>query len=320
MPRLRTVREATVHGAGRSGRAGGRRDQRMPMCEYGAACTRRDCIYRHPPKGTRPAEPESRDVCLAYLAGACQFGERCRNVHPTEQEACVLIAKYKRTDCQWGDACRTEGCLFLHPHEKVAARLAALGLSADGLASGAAAAALPENTVTPPSEAAVAAPPAAAAVPPAALGLPPGLSAYARQFVPAASDGPAASAACDACAPADEHGGAHDADEPGEGAAQETDAALARQLHMEDLAAISANISAPGGLAHEGVPAEAPPSRPRPSGGSEWATVVRSHDTREVRDGGVAAGAAVHVAPAEKFVRMPEELWLHEVSPSVDIT
>ena len=29
---------------------------KMPMCQYGAGCTRKDCIYRHPPKVSRDQE------------------------------------------------------------------------------------------------------------------------------------------------------------------------------------------------------------------------------------------------------------------------
>ena len=45
----------TAGAAGKSSRATGRKQQQMPMCDYGAACTRKGCIYRHPPKPKRDA-------------------------------------------------------------------------------------------------------------------------------------------------------------------------------------------------------------------------------------------------------------------------
>ena len=97
----------------------------MPLCDYGASCTRKGCVYRHPKKPDKPAkevvcEPVrevSTEVCKPFLAGICQFGKRCYNRHPGDEEAHELIAKYYKIACKWGDDCRSEGCLFNHPSD-----------------------------------------------------------------------------------------------------------------------------------------------------------------------------------------------------------
>ena len=84
----------------------------MPMCTYGAGCTRKNCIYRHPPK---VAVVKSDEICKPFLAGLCAFGSRCHNRHPSREEADSLRRRYANTVCQWGENCRSEGCLFRHP-------------------------------------------------------------------------------------------------------------------------------------------------------------------------------------------------------------
>jgi len=44
--------------------------QSMRQCEYGSACNRPDCIYRHD-----FVEEKSNEVCLQFLAGICAFFE-----------------------------------------------------------------------------------------------------------------------------------------------------------------------------------------------------------------------------------------------------
>ena len=54
--------KATVAGgAGKTARSAGRKQQQMPMCDYGAACTRKGCVYRHPPKPKRDAASEQHE-------------------------------------------------------------------------------------------------------------------------------------------------------------------------------------------------------------------------------------------------------------------
>jgi hypothetical protein len=86
---------------------------RMPLCDYGAACTRKGCVYRHPPKTAAP--PEAEEVCKPFLAGTCQFGQRCRNFHPPPDEVGAWRRKYATTACRYGEDCRNQSCLFWHP-------------------------------------------------------------------------------------------------------------------------------------------------------------------------------------------------------------
>ena len=75
------------------------RAQQLPACQYGAACTRKGCIYRHPPKppkasaaragGAAPSEKTGR-VCVAFLAGQCTFGRGCFDDHPPPAEVARL--------------------------------------------------------------------------------------------------------------------------------------------------------------------------------------------------------------------------------------
>jgi len=82
------------------------------MCDYGAACNRKGCVYRHPAKGE---VPKTEQVCMPYLAGFCQYGNRCRNLHPPDDECEAKRLHCSMTWCEWGAACRTQGCLFRHP-------------------------------------------------------------------------------------------------------------------------------------------------------------------------------------------------------------
>lgn len=94
-------------------------------CQYGAGCTRPDCIYRHDTNTTNSAgggadgSGSNGNVCLPYLAGLCTFtNQGCRNYHPTNHaEIQRLKTKYKKIRCRHGDRCRTDGCLYLHPKE-----------------------------------------------------------------------------------------------------------------------------------------------------------------------------------------------------------
>eukprot|EP00041_Stephanoeca_diplocostata_P031488 m.980863 g.980863 ORF g.980863 m.980863 type:complete len:262 (+) comp23970_c0_seq3:290-1075(+) len=82
----------------------------MPVCKYGPACTRSDCIYRHP-KGE---VEKSSTVCMAYVAGVCSFGNKCTNRHPSADEIELLVAKYSKIQCRFGKECFNEACLYDH--------------------------------------------------------------------------------------------------------------------------------------------------------------------------------------------------------------
>ena len=101
------------------GKSKSQRAQSMPMCSYGIACTRKDCVYKHPPRPKKatasakkapqgggltvvaprppPAAGNRSDkrVCVAYLAGICTFGSYCDNLHPEDpDEIAALLAGY----------------------------------------------------------------------------------------------------------------------------------------------------------------------------------------------------------------------------------
>mmetsp|Transcript_46762 Transcript_46762/g.122804 ORF Transcript_46762/g.122804 Transcript_46762/m.122804 type:complete len:456 (-) Transcript_46762:389-1756(-) len=91
----------------------GAKGTKMPLCTYGAGCTRKGCIYRHPPKAKAAADPE--EVCKPFLAGACQFGARCRNFHPPSDEAESWRRKYAAIPCRFAEDCQNLNCLYWHP-------------------------------------------------------------------------------------------------------------------------------------------------------------------------------------------------------------
>eukprot|EP00578_Thalassiosira_sp_NH16_P010788 CAMPEP_0181121550 /NCGR_PEP_ID=MMETSP1071-20121207/24804_1 /TAXON_ID=35127 /ORGANISM="Thalassiosira sp., Strain NH16" /LENGTH=554 /DNA_ID=CAMNT_0023206389 /DNA_START=120 /DNA_END=1784 /DNA_ORIENTATION=- len=97
------------------------KQQQVPKCAYGAACTRKGCAYRHPSPTDSPYESYHEDprskICKPFLAGLCSYGYKCMNRHPEQQEADAVRAKYKEKICSYGDDCQTEGCLYRHPWE-----------------------------------------------------------------------------------------------------------------------------------------------------------------------------------------------------------
>jgi len=47
-----------------SGRSGAsKQSSTMPKCQYGAACTRKGCIYRHPPRGKSVGKVGKKGAC-----------------------------------------------------------------------------------------------------------------------------------------------------------------------------------------------------------------------------------------------------------------
>ena len=96
----------------------------MIVCQYGTGCNRPDCIYRHPygkdgDKGRSSAtnnSHQSREPCMAYLAGLCTFSASgCRKRHPPPVECERLVARYSKVKCRFGESCLTKGCLYMHP-------------------------------------------------------------------------------------------------------------------------------------------------------------------------------------------------------------
>lgn len=92
----------------------------MPMCQYGGGCTRPTCIYRHPTSKDPSFYQQSKEPCIAFLAGTCAFDANgCLKRHPPKEEADRLRAKYKKTRCRFGDECNTTGCIYLHPSDQM---------------------------------------------------------------------------------------------------------------------------------------------------------------------------------------------------------
>eukprot|EP00949_MAST-11_sp_MAST-11-sp1_P001871 g1871.t1 len=127
-------------------RGGGKAGQRMPECRYGAACTRGDCIYRHPKRNKKKKKKKKNEtkkvegdgnmgtavaaaaaagtdaekrVCLAYVAGLCTFTQwTCRSRHPSDEECEEIRQKFARIPCRFGTGCRQRGCLYSHPSKE----------------------------------------------------------------------------------------------------------------------------------------------------------------------------------------------------------
>lgn len=87
------------------------------VCRYGSACTRKDCFYKHdtksPKKTLDPLDP-TVDICMAYLAGSCSFGDNCYNRHPADSECQSMVAKLATRPCKFGSKCWTDTCLYSH--------------------------------------------------------------------------------------------------------------------------------------------------------------------------------------------------------------
>ena len=98
----------------------------MPKCAYGVACTRKDCVYTHPPrpaqsknKNKYPQVQKSGNVCLAFLSGLCAYGRLCHDLHPeSEEERERIIASFRARPCHFGLDCHTPGCLYGHPTQQ----------------------------------------------------------------------------------------------------------------------------------------------------------------------------------------------------------
>mmetsp|Transcript_9980 Transcript_9980/g.14689 ORF Transcript_9980/g.14689 Transcript_9980/m.14689 type:complete len:234 (-) Transcript_9980:83-784(-) len=116
-------------------KAGTKKKEAMPMCNYGRGCTNRLCIYRHPTgDGSDGSHHQSKEPCMAFLAGICAFDSKgCHKRHPNKEEAARLRAKYERIKCRFGDNCKTQGCLYQHPSDDpiIAAPLVGTNLAWD---------------------------------------------------------------------------------------------------------------------------------------------------------------------------------------------
>ena len=96
--------------------------QQMPMCTYGLACTRKGCVYRHPPRTAAAAQKpsaESVEPCKPFIAGICQFGSRCHNYHPPEDEVLRLrVCKWLQGQVPFEHRCSTLRSRFCRPRQR----------------------------------------------------------------------------------------------------------------------------------------------------------------------------------------------------------
>lgn len=160
-----------------------KKSDQMTQCFYGDSCTRKDCVYRHD-KTASQGQKKSNEPCMAFLAGTCVFSaSKCSKRHPPKDECDRLISKYQITPCRFGEDCKTNGCLFLHPSDN-----AFPPLPTASSASGNTLSTTPLSSSTTSSLGVLPVPSAwrPAPPPPSHRGnSPQGLSAHAREFVPA---------------------------------------------------------------------------------------------------------------------------------------
>ncbi len=100
------------------GGASGRRNvakTQMPLCRFGPACTRSDCIYRHPKKSALPTKRAEGPVCVPFLQGKCVYGSSCYRSHPDAKTVESILSSYRLKPCRFGRTCQTQDCLFQHP-------------------------------------------------------------------------------------------------------------------------------------------------------------------------------------------------------------
>ena len=89
----------------------------MPVCKYASACSRKDCVFRHPPAKKAPeSDPQAAEVCMPFLADMCAFGSDCHNKHPSPSECEKIRAGFLTKWCRFGSTCKTKGCLYRHPN------------------------------------------------------------------------------------------------------------------------------------------------------------------------------------------------------------
>ena len=90
-----------------------RNKQQMPMCQYGTSCTRKGCVYRHPPP-SKARVSKSTEICVHFISGNCTFGDKCANRHPGRIEAAKFRETCAAINCRFGAGCANAACLYAH--------------------------------------------------------------------------------------------------------------------------------------------------------------------------------------------------------------
>ena len=87
----------------------------MPLCNFGLACKRPNCVYRHPKgSGNNNIQQKNEEICVAHVLNKCPYGKKCVKKHISEEDAIKLIEKNSVIPCRYGLKCLNEDCLFFH--------------------------------------------------------------------------------------------------------------------------------------------------------------------------------------------------------------
>ena len=82
---------------------------------YGTSCTRKGCVYRHPPKPPKKVHvPKTSEICVHYVSGCCSFAEKCHMRHPGKAEAQKFRETCASIACRFGVDCANPNCLYDH--------------------------------------------------------------------------------------------------------------------------------------------------------------------------------------------------------------
>ena len=104
---------------------------------YGTSCTRKGCVYRHPPKPPKKVHvPKTSEICVHYVSGCCSFAEKCHMRHPGKAEAQKFRETCASIACRFGVDCANPNCLYDHTGSGRTRGAAACTLATSNAANG----------------------------------------------------------------------------------------------------------------------------------------------------------------------------------------